>query len=378
MVWPVTTWRALQGFGVSFLSARAGDHWANLFSTIAPAQFLPAIMTLSPKTGTELGALGGGLVTAVLVATGIWTIFRARDRTGLLLTLSGAAALALYTATTDFSYGWQKTMQFAAVSLSAVLPAGGIALAVAETRGWRQIAAAGVAAFFVFAQAIIELDLLKWSERKALAADWLQLDATVRARGATCVAIDPRTFSQPFFHAMWAPYFLGRVPATLFVERGAGTGGYLRASIVSVPADAAPGASLVGRAWADTLDANSPRLLAGRDFALLDRVNRLLASSGLQPSVGVPQRAAPVFSLTVLPHAAAELQVEIVRDGSAGIWEVANDLRVGGQSAVSEPGRWTLRVRLVGGRAQTIAFRFVPAAASPTPPTFELRRVAIQ
>lgn len=379
LLWPVTTWRAAHGFGVSFVSARASEFWANIFSAVPAPGFLPAWVTLSPKTGTELGLFGGTLVSAALLAIGAWTVARARDRWGLLCALSGGAALALYTAATGFTYGGQKTMQFSAVPIAALLPLGGIALAVADARRSVRIVAVGLVAFFVYAQAIIELDLVKWSERKTLAADWRQLDEHLHNQPGLRVAVEPAAFAQPFFFSMWAPFFLREAGAVDLIERGPVTGGYLRPSLAPIPPEHAPAPTLVGRDWAETWDANSPRLVSGASFVLLARANRLISVSGLLPVSGVPQRAAPAFSVTLVPHADAELQLEIPHDARAGTWLVVSDAPRSPPSVARETDRWVIRVGLVGGRRQRIDFRFAPADPAPAGAApFVLRRLVIR
>lgn len=379
LIWPVTTWRAIHGFGVSFVSARASEFWANILSSVPASGFLPAWVTLSPKTGTELGGTGGALATAALVAIFAWTIFRARDRWGLLLALSGGAALALYTAATGFTYGWQKTMQFSAVPVAAVLPVGAIAVAATDPRRRSQLLLLGLAGFFVYAQAIITLDLAKWSERKAITTDWLRLDAHLRDRPGLRVAVDPVAFPQPFFFSMWAPVFLREAGAVDIVDRGPISGGYLRSTLATVPTDAAPAAALVSRDWAATWDANSPRRVEAGNVVLLARANRLIASSGFSPAFGVPQRVERSFSVALMAHTDAELQVEISRGAGEGTWQVSSDDAGATPTVATERESWLIRVRLAGGRRQAINFRFVPAdPAREGERGFALRRLAIR
>src|SRR5690606_202077 len=98
-----------------------------------------------------------------------------------------------------------------------------------------------------------------------------------------------------------------------FGARGAESGGYLRAWVVNEEKHTIPmpAAVLVGRPRADTLDANPPRILSGREYTLLQKSNRLLSMSGVTPTNGPPIQAARAFSFEIIPHANGNLVFEL-------------------------------------------------------------------
>lgn len=380
---PATTWRAAHGFWVSFLSARANAGWANILSSVGPGEFIPALLTLSPKSGRELGDLLGGALTIGAIAALAFTWWRARDRLGLTLVLSGAAALALYTAVTGFHYGWQKTVQFSGVFLAAMLPVGTLELLLVEP--WRRrlacAAAIGLAGFFIYAQVIVELDLWKWSGRKSIAVDWHELAAAQRPLAGQPVVIEAATFPRAFFHGMWSMYFL-RDAAVSFAARGTENGGYLRATVATEDPAAAPAAILVSREWAETLDANSPRLAAGRDWALLARANRVTALEGVEPASGVPRTAGRRFALQISPHSTAWLEVALVPIDAETRADWRATVELDGQRvdyALSFDGRaWQARVPLAAATAPRIVFNFSPATgSSAADAVFAIERLAV-
>lgn len=384
---PATTARAASGFWHSFAIARANENWANILASVSPGGFFPALLTLSAKSGRELGDIGGALLTLAAVAAVGFTWWRARDRLGIALALSGAGVLAAYTLATGFHYGWQKTVQFSAIFLAAILPVGAIELLLAAQRRRRvaRAAAAGVVAFFVYAAVIVELDLLKWSARKMLHADWLALRATVRAQLPDApLVVEPATFERAFFHGMWATYFL-RDAAVYFPARGEQNGGYLRTTLAAEESERPPQAVLVGRNWADTLDANSPRLATGREFVLVGRANRVREFSGFAPVSGAPQSVAPRFSLTLVPHSASVLHVAIgtpADTAPAGEWRLAVKREGAASTPLALPGTasvWRGEIPLVAGVPQQITGEFVPAAATVArPDEFPLLRFEIR
>lgn len=265
---PATTSRAVFGFITAWGAARSDQTWANLMSGVSGAGFWPTLLTLSPKAGRELGALGGALVTAGLLAACVWTGVRARDRSGTLILLSGAAALAGYTLAADFNYGWQKTAQFSGVILAAVVSVGAPqALAAWPTRrAVRGVALGLLGAFFVYATVIIQMDQLKWSRRKHLERDWLALRAQTFAGPVWVV---PATFDQPFFYGMWATYFLPQTPIA-FPDASSRNTGYL-VDTVATAADLPepPAATLVGAAWAARRFPETEKSATGSAFRLL-------------------------------------------------------------------------------------------------------------
>lgn len=380
---PVTTWRAAHGFWVSFFSARTNEGWANIFSSVGPSEFIPALLTLSPKAGRELGGLLGCALTFGMIGAIALAWWRARDRTGLALVMSGAGALALYTAVTEFHYGWQKTVQFSGVFLAAMLPVGTMELLLAERRWHRlaRMAALGIAGFFVYAQAIVGLDLWKWSGRKSITADWQELAEVQRAIAGKPVVIEAATFPHAFFQGMWSVYFL-RDAAVFFATRGHENGGYLRATVATEDPGTPPAAILVSREWAETLDANAPRIAAGRDWVLLSRANRVHALEGTAPASGVPRTAASNFSLSITPAADAKLEVALrATDATTrGCWRATVELEghASDRELAFDGTVWRGGVPLVGGATQRIVFSFIAAeGGAASPDAFAIERLVL-
>lgn len=247
---PVTTLRAVSGFTTALLAAQDNATRANIFAAVPPTDWLPAWLTASPKTGLELGALGGIAATVALIAATAIVFARARDRIGLAFALSGAAVLAFYTAFTGFHYGWQKTLQFSGVFAAAILPLGAVAVLTGGAR--REVlskALAGtVGLIFAYATVVTTLDAWKWSGRKKLERDWLAL-LGVRLAGDT--RIESGTFGQPFFHGMWSTYFLRDTPIRFPDASGANVGYLLNTTATDATSPTATTARLVGRAWAE-------------------------------------------------------------------------------------------------------------------------------
>jgi hypothetical protein len=265
---PVTTLRAGSGFVTALFAAQDNAQRANIFASVPPAGWWPAWLAASPKSGLELGALGGAVATLVLMAAAALVFARARDRVGLAFLLAGSAVLALYTGFTGFPYGWQKTLQFAGVGLAAVLPLG--VIAVLPRGGQRQAPGVALAAatvlFFAYASTIATLDAWKWSGRKKLERDWLALRDV---RLAADTQIEPGTFAQPFFYGMWSTYFLCHTPVRFPDASGPNVGYLLHTTATEATRPNRAGARLVSRAWAE---ANTPTIApraGGTSYALL-------------------------------------------------------------------------------------------------------------
>lgn len=124
---PATPVRAMHGFMVAFQAARLDHGWANIFATVRPTGYVPALATLAIPACENLGAASGAVVSLALAGLLALTLRRARDPFAAAVLLSGAGVLLLYTMATGFSYGWQKAAQFSGIFLSAIVPAGGLA-----------------------------------------------------------------------------------------------------------------------------------------------------------------------------------------------------------------------------------------------------------
>lgn len=384
---PATTIRAVHGFVSSVTAARTADIWSNFLSASGPGEFLPALLTLSAKFGRELGDTGGTLLTVALLAVIVSTWWRARDRAGMTCLFAGAGALALYTAITGFSYGWQKTIQFSGVFIAALLPVAAVEQPVARAprrlRGY--LAAALLFAVFIYVAVMVQLDLLKWSGRKALSDDWSRLnDAAASATAERPIAIDAATFRYAFFHGMWAAYFLPGQPV-VYATRGEQNGGYLRLVVQREVEGRPPAAVLVSREWADDFEPDAPRLATGREFALLAHATRVSAIEGTVPTNGVPRAAGPEVSLTLVPRAAGFLVVEIGACDDVevrGYWRALIEREGAAPTELTlagSNGPWRGSLPLAEGARHTVRLRFVPSFGTRTPKaaTFPLEKLRI-
>ena len=278
---PATGVRGVHGFAMSVEGARADAHWFNVFSTLRPAAYLPALVTLSIPTCETLGRFWGAALTLGLLAALTLTVRRARDPFNAAALLAGAVALLLYTLLTGFSYGWQKTTEFAGVFIGALLPVGALGTLDAMDREragparlLARTAAGLILVFFFVATKDACLGLHAWAGRKQITRDLLNLRTASPAR----VLVVGESFPQPFFYGMWATYLLPESDL-VFSARDRNPGGYLEEAVLreSPGTTPPPDAVLVSRAWAETFDAASPRL---------GLVNGLRAARGNQPCAG--------------------------------------------------------------------------------------------
>ncbi|AOS44929.1 hypothetical protein Verru16b_01998 [Lacunisphaera limnophila] len=388
-----STLRAVHGFMASLAIARADTNWANLFNPLVVAEYLPALATLSVGAARDLGPwLGWPLSLAIVVGLGCMFRF-ARDRFGLAAVFASTLLLIGYTLIHDFSYGWQKSVQFAGVFFGMAFPAAVLdGLNRARATGpviWRRLTTAGLAglaAFLVFATAMEFREGYKWSDRKVISADWFKLRelAGETLRGKT-VLVEPATFRMAFFHGMWAAYFL-RDSHLYYAARGEENGGYLRNGVHTElhPDMPAPAAYLVSRLWADTFDANTPRLLTGREFTLLQKRNRVLAMDGVQPLNGPPDNASGSITLEIEPHSAAHLLLTLTprpRDSTlTGRWAVAR--RAAGHpdftTELAGPPPWAVRLPLIPSVVNQLSLHFTSAGEPPGPATFQVRGLRIE
>lgn len=388
---PASSVRAARGFVASFDAARADDAWANLFAPISAVQYPAALATLSVGAVKSLGVVAVVLLTLVLV-TGLFLAWRrALDRVGALLILSGAGALLLYTLGTGFNYGWQKTVQFGGVLWVAFFPVAIVdALAGwAPADPWRRllarVALGGALAFFGYTTVFNGLDSHKWSTRKILTQDWFALRDYARTQLRDIpVLVDAASFRMAFFHGMWATYFLPQSDL-YFADRGFENGGYLRGGVKKESDGPLPplDAYLVGRPWAETFDANSPRRFTGDILVLLEKANRVSAFGGLQPENGLPENAEAIARLDVRPHSPSTLVMVLAphrAENESTVWRMRREAE--GQplftAEVAGPPPWRIDVPLVPGRLNRVEFVADPApAANPLPP-FVVREIRIE
>jgi hypothetical protein len=370
---PATLLRAIQGFTYTFELARQNADWVNIFGSLAPSQYLPSLLTLSLPSAKFLGntlSLLGSLLS--IVAAG-FAFRRAHDRFGALASLSGGALLLVYTVATGFHYGWQKTALFSGVFLAALMPVAAIdpgGRACPNTRAWRAsatILASGIAALFALALAFHQLELEKWSRRKALTSDWLVLrDFARESLNERTVVVDGATFPMTFFHSMWAAYFMPDAKL-IYAARGEANGGYLHHVVLRESSSAETRAAvLVGAEWARTFDANSPSLLTGKDFALMRVANRVPALHGFFPDTGVPERAGSRLALEVRPHKRSSLHLTLapsdLLDASPSSWQIT--LHTEGslvfETTMSGPPPWNFVVPLAPAQSHHIELIATP------------------
>ncbi|MBX3736420.1 MAG: hypothetical protein KF715_07025 [Candidatus Didemnitutus sp.] len=367
---PLLTVRAGNAFIRSLQIARFESNWANIVTAAGPGGFLPALVTLSTKTGHELG-VPLGVVATLLIALGAFATWRrARDRYGLASLLAGAGILSVYTLATGFVYGWQKTAQFSGVFLAAVFPVG-LAAVVSRRRAprWQATLTTGaLAAFFGFTLTVVQLDLLKWSGRKSLHADWANLGRSTALPPGATVTIDAATFRQPFFYGMWSAYFLRTQPFRFAARGGTENTGYLRDQVAVETTAHARDAVLVSREWAETVVPDAPRLAVGREFALLSGADRMLGTEGVAPQQGVPQTVAPHFTLRVLASRTACLAIAIappVGETAAGVW-VAQAIGSPSVELRGDDSGWRAVLPLLADGEQVLEFEFRPAVPART------------
>lgn len=307
-----TVLRAWRGFASAFAAARADEGWPNLFADLSPASWLPALLTLATDPMEQFGPSGGAVTSIVLVAMSAFALRRASQRPLALVSLTGCATLVAYTLATDFSYGWQKAAQFAAVPLAAWYPFGVAAPWARPTETHRRIlAGAAVVALWVPAGWGV-YDLA--AKARTIAADKGVTSTMLALRDAppggpqTPLLVEGRTFRMPYFQSMWAVYVLAGNRLE-FPAAASQDGGYLADSVTRRPADAAAPvvAGYFGREWADAFSTGLPRWSEDRLHAVLPRWNNVEIGTGFLPShaaqglKGVPRLAGRRFELVIQP-----------------------------------------------------------------------------
>lgn len=336
---PATTVRACSGFIASFSAARNDEIWANLFQSLRWPDYPAALATLTIYARADFTIVGSAVLSACAIAALVLALRRASDRFGAAALLSGAAVLLVYTVIARFNYGWQKSAQFGSIALAALLPVAALASFPVPRRSVRAwllaLTLGGGGLLCLYATVRNDFGIWKWSGRKALAREWFDLRDYTRAHFFDApVLVDAATFPMPFFHGMWATYFLAD-SHPLFSDRHPANGGYLRDYIRTEASAGHPpiGAILVSADWAETFDADSPRLFAGQSIVLLHASNRVAALRGFAPETGVPATASTQLALTVTPHRDSRLTLELA------------PRQPGDTPPFPSPTKWTLTVR---------------------------------
>lgn len=389
---PVVTVRAWHGFRYSFETARADVIFSNVFESLNLAQHVPGLATLSVPAALGLGTIGGALLTLLLLAATAAGWWRARDRVGALFTLAGSGVLLAYTLITGFNYGLQKSVQFGAIFLVAFLtaPVFDVLLNRWRSVGWQRrtatLALGCITLFYAAATWTHFQQIQAWSGQKTLSRDWYdlrQLSATTLREQP--VLVESASFRMPFFHSMWATYFLPS-SRSYFAKRGGEGGGYLRLGVENETAipGGRPAAILVGRRWAESYDANSPRLLEGREYILFREVNRVTALQGVYPLNGIPDNASAHFSLEITPHSASRLRVTLganrKQNWPTATWRIVHRTGTGAETVVelSGPPPWQIDVPLVPRVAQTVECQVVSPTHTAEELPFSVRKIIVE
>ncbi len=365
---PASTLRAVRGFQASFTIARLDTNWANLFNPLDWPEYIPALISLSVSGAKELEWWFGVPLSGLIIVVSGLILSRSRDRFGFGAGFSGSLVLISYTLLTGFAYGWQKTVQFSGIFFALAFPVaalevlGGLRPDSVLQRRLTTAARGALVVFLAYATVMNCRDIYKWSNRKVVSADWFALrDQSRTTLHQAPVLIEAASFRMAFFHGMWAAYFLTD-SHIYYGTRGEESGGYLRSGIVNerdqtIPA---PAAVLVGHDWADAFDANSARLLTGREYTLLQQSNRVLKLAGVYPLNGVPDHASGAVTLEILPHSPSNLLLELAPRAKAGWpageWNLTRHAEGTEDftATVTGPSPWQLKIPLAAGRRNQI------------------------
>ena len=255
----------------------------------------------------------------LLVITLLQIVRRAHDKVAAIASLSSLMLLIGYTFATDFNYGWQKAGQFSGVVLAGFFSFGSF-FALAPFKAWRSsiprlAATTIITGLMAYATIWGCARSYYWAGLKGIDRSFFSLrDQSRTELRAQSVEVVSATFYRPFFYSMWAVYALPDSVVT-FDQRGDEQGGYLQGHLPrpesASPVTIRPRVYLVSRSWADTFDATSARLSSGSQHALLLHTNKVTAQSGVFPLSGVPERAKPQFSFTLLPYADGIFEMDI-------------------------------------------------------------------
>jgi len=382
---PATSIRAVYGFWASYLTARADTNWANLFNPLDLSEYVPGFISLNVSGAKELEGWLGWPLSALILGVFVLIVWRSRDRFGLCAALAGSLALIIYTLCTGFTYGLQKTVQFSGVFWALAFPAaavevlGNLRTGPALKRRLATTALGALLVFLAYATVMNCRDIYKWSDRKVISADWFALrDQSRTTLRLAPVLVEAASFRMAFFHGMWAAYFLPE-SHIYFGARGEESGGYLRAGVINelnheIPH---PAAVLVGHDWADAFDANSPRLLTGREYTLLEKSNRVFKLTGTFPLNGVPDHVSGVVTMEILPHSPSTLLLDLAPRAKAGwpagAWQLTHHAEGAEDftATVAGPSPWRLAIPLVAARRNQISITL----AGQTGPTGALKFV---
>jgi hypothetical protein len=388
----VTTVRAVSGFVASVHLARGEQPWSNIFQYLHPFQYPPALITLSVRAANFAGVTIGSVICALLLIGVILTFVRARDRFGYFATLTGGLVLLGYTFYTGFNYGWQKSVQFSGVFLVSIVSVAQLdallhlAGSARPARWLGRLGSASLALYLCFALGINLIGLHYWSSIKSVSNDWFVLrgKSQQELRNAP-VLVESASFLLPFFYSMWATYFLPE-SNLYFGARGDESGGYLRDTVINeqnhpIPR---PVAVLVGHDWADTFDANSPRIFTGREYTLLQKNNRVFKLSGGYPLNGVPDQFNGAAAMEILPHSSCNLLIELAPRSKAGwpagAWRLTRQAEGAEDftATVTGPSPWHLVIPLVAARRNQVTITLAGHVGPASTVSFAVRSLRIE
>lgn len=321
---PVTTVRLWSGIENSIGQAQDDSAWANIFSRVTYAGYLPSLITLGVPS-IRLYGLAGGLIASVAVGVSTVLIFKLTPRRlELFFSVAGFLALLAYTVVMSFGYGWQKSVQFFGIPLAVIFPM--LFVGIMEER-WRVFAAhrwtlaALLGTLVVMAHSMVGVawENLKSASRKGITQPML----TYRERAAAefphqPVYVDGATFRAAFFESMWSACLFPENPL-VFVSREEEAGGYLRdfVSLDNPTEETTAGRYYVGARWARAFDYNPVPLVKDRVGVVLKEHNLVTEFSGFYHVVGVPDMCNAEFSFTMYPYADGWLEFALEPNGKA-------------------------------------------------------------
>ncbi len=365
---PLTTGRAWNGFWNSVALVREDNHWANLFGKLGQAEYVPSVVTLAMSNMHNLGPVGGALASlAVLLSLAI-LLREGKRTTVVLLSFSGFAVLLGYTLLKSFDYGWQKSVQAAAIPLAALFPgllAGAAQAAFVRPGGarWRQAALAGTMVVMAYAMVGHAIGIAKSAADKGLTVPLLGLrERLAKEMPGQVITIDGATFRAGFFHSMWSARLFSRQPL-VFLSQLDQPGGYLRDSVrLANPLPPKPDTLYyVAADWARAFDYQPDSLVADRVGALVRQHNLVTESAGFYRSTGVPDKTEARFSLTIYPVADGWLEFTLVPDGKpVGRCELRGEVVTAAgtqtcQATADASGQIVVRFPLKGGTSNRIS-----------------------
>ena len=240
------------------------------------------------------------------------------------MSLAGLGLMLLYTISTSFSYGWQKSVQFSSIYLTVLFPVlfAGLAQNVGVHRRSHWLVrialfvTLGVMAYGFLGNAA---DNFQSAGDKGLTRTQLAWRDQVAAEfPGRIVYVDGATFRAAFFHSMWSARIFAGNPVAFF-PREEQDGGYLQSSVSHAGETPPSGNALyyVAADWARAFDYAPVPMMADRVGALLTQHNLVTDLRGFDRKVGLPKRVGHDFALTLYPYADGWLEMTLACSGQA-------------------------------------------------------------